>query len=283
MSTQNRAKLDELMAHIEEVWHHLDTLFEDLNATGSWGGKHGADWTFVDVPYHLAYCNQDIVIRGLEAGADLPQDEQELLASREEVNTWNTRKFAARPAGHTPEQTVAQWQSTCDRIRSMTAGMSDVDLDSPFWMPFYSGWTTAREGFEFTRGHDWSEFTQLRIHIGREEPIPSAAITRAYLERMLGFFPMFLNTEAAADQQFTAVYAFTNPGVGAFTMQVADGTAVLSRGAAPEADLVMTQSATTFEKTLRGILDPAEAVQSGLVQVNDFESLAIFGQLFPMA
>ena len=282
MSTQNRAQLNELMSHIEEMWGHLETLFDELNATDSWGGVHGSDWTFADVPYHLAYCNRDIIIRGLEAGVDMPQDEQELLASREAVNAWNARKFAERPGGQTATQSVAQWRGTCDRIRSYTARMNDVDLESPFWMPLFLGWTKANQGLEFTRAHDWSEFTQLRIHMGREEPIPSAAVTRAYLGRMLGFLPMFLNAEAAADLEFTAVYAFTDPGVGAFTMRVANGKAALVSGADRDPDLVITQSATTYEKILQGILDPAETMQSSLVQVNDFERLATYGQLFPM-
>jgi hypothetical protein len=282
MSNQNRTQINELMSHIEELWGHLDTLFDDLNATNGWAGKHGADWTFADVPFHLAYCNQDIIIRGFEAGEDMPQDEQELLATPEAVNSWNARKFAARPAGQTADQSVAQWRVTCDRIRSMTDQMSDVDLDQPFWMPLFSGWANARTGLEFTRGHDWSEFMQLRIHMGRQDPVPSPAITKIYLGGTLGFFPMFLNKQAAADQQFTVVMAFTDPGVGAFTIQVADGTAAVKDGEIPEADLVITQSAETFERTFRGILDPGEAIQSGLVLVNDFESLAAFGELFPM-
>jgi hypothetical protein len=282
MSTQNRAQLNELMSHIEEMWDHLQTLFDDLTANDGWGGKHGADWTFDDVPYHLAYCNQDIVIRGLEGGTELAQEKQELLASTEAINAWNARKFAERPAGQTAGQSVSQWRGTCARIRSLTAGLSDEDLENPFWMPLYLGRTTARQGLEFTREHDWSEFTQLRIHMGREEPVPSAGVTKAYLERMIGYFPMFFNPEAAAGRQFSAVYAFTDPGVGSFTLRVATGKAALVLGADPEPDLVMTQSATTFEKTFRGIIDPAEAIQAGLVQVNDFESLATYGQLFPM-
>ncbi len=108
MSTQNRRQINELMTHIEELWGHLETLFDDLTANDGWGGKHGADWTFADVPYHLAYCNQDIVIRGLENGTELAQEKQELLASTETLNAWNARKFAARPAGQTAAQSVAQ-------------------------------------------------------------------------------------------------------------------------------------------------------------------------------
>jgi putative sterol carrier protein len=76
--------------------------------------------------------------------------------------------------------------------------------------------------------------------------------------------------------------AFTDPGVGAWTIQITDGSATVAEGAAADADLVITQSSETFEKTFRGIQDPAEAMQSGAVLVSNFESLATFGQLFPM-
>ncbi len=282
MNNPARTQLENLMAHVEEMWAHLGTLFDDLKAGNGWTHQHGAEWTFADVPYHLAYCNRDIVASGLQYGAKFPEAEQELLASPEAIGAWNARKFAERPAGQTAAQSVAQWRDSCAQIRQLTAEMDDADLDSPFWMPLMAGWTTARAGLDFCRAHDWSEFTQLRIHMGREQSVPSAGVTRNYLRGAMGFFPLFLNPEEAAGQQFTAVMAFTDPGVGAFTIQVADGAATIQEGHAPQADLVMTQSATTFEKTLRRILDPAEAIQSGQLQVSDFEQLATFGRLFPM-
>ena len=99
----------------------------------------------------------------------------------------------------------------------------------------------------------------------------------------MGFFPMFLSQEAAAGQRFSTVMAFTNPGVGAFTFEVADVAATIKEGETPDPDLVMMQSSTTSEKTLRGILVPSEAIQSSLVQANNFENLGSFGQLFPMS
>ena len=282
MSDRTRTQLDELMTHIEENWHHLNVLFDELETTGNWDQKHGSDWIFADLPYHMVYCNQEILIRGINAGSDLPKAEQELLASIDAVNDWNTRKFSERPANQTAAQSVSQWRETCDEIRRLMDEMTDADLGHPFWMPLFSGWSTVREGLEFTRAHDWGEFMQLRIHMGREEPVPSPDVTKAYLQRMLGAFPLFLNREAAEGQKFTAAMAFTDPGVGAFTFLVSDGVAKVNFSGAPDADLVMTQSAVTFVKTLTKMHDPGEAIQSGLIKVNDFESLATFGQLFPM-
>jgi len=76
---------------------------------------------------------------------------------------------------------------------------------------------------------------------------------------------------------------YTDPRVGAFTLEVADGAATFKKGETPGADLVLKQRSTTFEKTLRGILDPSDAIQSGLIQVNNFENLGSFEQFFPMS
>ncbi len=126
--------------------------------------------------------------------------------------------------------------------------MGDADLGKPFWMPLMAGWTTAAEGFEFTRTHDWSEFMQLRIHMERDEPVPSAGATRAYLNRILQFFPLFPDREAAAGREFTAVMVFREAGVGAFTIRVSDGNASVTTGEVENADLVMTQSAERLKK-----------------------------------
>ncbi len=47
-------------------------------------------------------------------------------------------------------------------------------------------------------------------------------------------------------------------------------------------DLVITQSAETFEKTTRGIQPLAKALQDSTVQVSDMEKLAALGEFFPM-
>ena len=144
-------------------------------------------------------------------------------------------------------------------------------------------WLTARFPLQFTISHDWSEFMQLRIHMGRSEPMTSPAITTSYLGGMLGMiFPMAINREAAADQQLSTVYAFTDPGVSPFTIQVACGAATVSPGGQDQADLVLKISAETFERILRRIASFPDAIQSGNIQVSSLEGLATFGQLFPM-
>jgi putative sterol carrier protein len=263
------------------MWDHLDTLFVGLNARDSWDKRHGRDWTFADVPYHLAYFNRDLVARALELGPDVPQPEQHLLVTPEDVHAWNFRKFAARPEYQTIARTLCQWYVSCEAIYCHTLRLTDADLERPFWMPIRKGWATVRDGLELCRDHDWSVFTQLRIHMRRIEPLPSPDVTRGYLATWINSLPRSLRKNAINGHQFTAVVAFSDPGVGAWTIRVADGAATTSEGEVAHADLVITQSAETFEKSIRHMHNPIEAILAGKIQVSNFENLSTLGHLFP--
>ena len=271
------------MTRVEETWDHQDTLFRIIDVEDDWDHPHGKDWTFADVTYHLAYCNRDLVARGLELGPDLPAEEQAAFTGVEGVNEWNKRKFGERPAGQSPAESLAEVRDSWDAIRKVTWKMADADLERPFWMPLGGMWQDARFALNWTLSHDWSEFMQLRLHMGRSEPTPSPEITNHYLSWMLGMvYPFFFDKETAGGRAFTAVMAFTDPGVSDFVIRVANGEATVQPGSVEGADLVVTQSSATFESTFRGIKDPAEAMQDGSLKVSDMEQLAVLGELFPM-
>jgi hypothetical protein len=282
MTTQTELKA--LMAQLEEMWGHQAALFKIVNESGQWNHKHGQDWTFADVPYHLAYCNRDLVYTPAKFGRDLPVDQRVTISTMADLGEWNEREFAARPPGQTPEETMAQLRASWDEIRQLVSEWTDADLERPWWMPFMGGvWLTAGDGLRWTLGHDWSEFMQLRIHMGRSEPVPSPAITTHFLGAVIGgVYPQMLDPEAAQGREFRAVMAFTDPGVSSFTIEVSGGAARAVPGQVENPDLVITQSAESFEKTRSGIWPLADAIEQGEVQVSDMESLAIMGELFPM-
>jgi hypothetical protein len=281
----NRKQLDVLMNQVEEMWSHQDTLLTIIDDTNSWAQRHGSEWTFADVPYHLAYCNHDLVYLPIKLGRDLPSEERLAIASVEELHAWNDRKFTERPDGQTGQEALAQLRATWEDIRQITSEMTDQDLERPYWLAFMGGnWLTVRHGLLWTLSHDWSEFMQLRIHMGRSQPVPSPEITTHYLGSLIGnVFPFFLDKDAAKGREFTTVMAFTDPSVSGFSIRVQDGAAMVTPGRSEEADLVMTQSAETFEKTMRGIQSMHDALQSGAIEVNNFDNLATFGELFPIS
>src|SRR5437867_2656942 len=72
-----------------------------------------------------------------------------------------------------------------------------ADLQRPLYMPLLGmGWVNAGMGLMFPVIHNWSEVTQLRVHMGRAEPVPSAAVTNTYLGAMIGFMGMFMDRSA---------------------------------------------------------------------------------------
>jgi hypothetical protein len=272
-----------LRAQVEEMWRLQDVLFNDITAAGAWERKHGPHWTFADVPYHLAYTNRDIVLRPIQLGEGLPAEERLDFSTPGVLDAWNARKFAERPADQTPGESLFQLRTSREELRRYLVTLTDEDLDTPAWMPFpQPGFQTVQAPLSFLLGHDWSEFMQLRIHMGRSVPTPPADVTNLYLGSMFGALPLMLDRDAVDGQTFTAVFAFTDPGVSPLSVCVADGTAVVAPGSTPHADLVLTQSAETWEKTFRGIVPTPEALRSGEVQVNDFQALETFGALFPM-
>jgi alkyl sulfatase BDS1-like metallo-beta-lactamase superfamily hydrolase len=150
------------------------------------------------------------------------------------------------------------------------------------YMPLLAmGWVNAGMGLGLAVVHNWSEFTQLRIHMGRAEPVPSASTTNTYLVSILNFMGMGLNRQAAQGVDFSVVYEFTDRAVSPITLRVKDGAATAAPGRPEDADLLITQSAETFEKVFRGIQSPMDAVQSGEMRVSNMETLGTFGVLFP--
>lgn len=281
----NRTQVEILIAQIESNWDCQNQLFQTIARSNDWDHKHGADWTFADVPFHLAYCNWDLVIRPIQLGKELPVNEQRSFKGPADLAVYNSGRFAEKSATQTVEKSLADLEDSRNELRRLLMEMNDADLDRPAWYPFGGGmWANVRAPLQFCLAHDWSEFMQLRIHMGLSEPIPDPAITSAYVVRMLSLFmPRRLNPHAAKGNLFTAVYAFTDPGVTPVTIQVSDGVAKIIPEGYDNPDLVLTQSAETFEKTLRGIQKFPDAIQSGAIQVRNFETLTTFSQLFPTA
>ena len=282
MGTNSRAEVDLMMKHIEETWSQLDMLFDAIDAEGRWSEKHGEDWTYADLPYHMGYCERDLVARVMELGPDVPDKDRWETRTINQLNAWNAERFAERPADQTAEQSLEQMHATRDYIRRVTSSMSDADLEVPAWfhLTFGTGWQTKRNALQFCRQHSWSEFMQLRIHMGKDAPEPSSEVTSIALQGYLWLSVLFMDRKAAADASLTTVIEFTDDGVGPWTLAVENGKGEVRDGAAEAPDLVMTQSAEAFVKSMNGIQDPAELMQNGEIKVSSFEALGVFGALF---
>ena len=105
MTTITRASLDALLADLEDLWLALDQLLDGMQGS-DWQRKHGKDWVYADVPFHLSYFDRDIVAVPLGRGLNVPLSEQIPRRSDAELNAWNEEKFRQRPTGQTVEQSL---------------------------------------------------------------------------------------------------------------------------------------------------------------------------------
>jgi hypothetical protein len=132
-----------LLADLEELWRCVDELFDGLSAR-DWSRRHGRDWTYADVPYHLSYFDDEIVARPLELGTAMPLEEQRVMRTINDLNAWNARNFARRPADETPERSRARMRAVRERVRAQLARMGDDDLARPVFVHLIgAGWIPA--------------------------------------------------------------------------------------------------------------------------------------------
>jgi hypothetical protein len=273
-----RTEIAALTADLEGLWRCFDTIFDDLGPK-DWTHKHGKHWTFADLPYHLSYFDRECA-RLVAQGADAPASARWLMPSEAQVNVWNARMFAQRPAGQTVAASLAQMRASRHLVRQTLGNYADADLDKPVWSPFF-GWSTRRDSIYGITGHAFNHFMEAKIRVKRSEPAPPPGLVHRSLGFYLGLMERFLDRERAAGLRFTAVMEFTGPGGGAWTIGVENGMCRVTEGRPERADLVMTQSPETFVATFARIRNPMLSMLTGKIKVKGFRALSTFGKLFP--
>jgi hypothetical protein len=271
-----------ILADLEDLWRCSDELFEALSPR-DWRRRHGRDWTFADLPYHLSYFDREMVARPLARGRDVPLVEQRVMRTIADIDAWNARMFAQRPADETPERSLVRLREVRATIRGQLAGWSDDDLERPAFMSLVgAGWLPASAILGAAVAHTWSHLTEARLRLGWSTPRPSAGPTHRALGFFMGFMPRFMNRDEAARGPFMAVMSFNGPGGGSWTISVADGAVTTAEGAAPDADLTLTQSPETFEKIHAKMRHPMLLMLTGQIKVRGFGKMGRYGRLFAM-
>jgi hypothetical protein len=271
-----------MLSNIENIWQCFDELFESIEASGSWGEKHGDDWTFADVPYHMMYFDRELVAKAIERGEGVPREEQRTQRTLAELNAWNAEQFAQRPAGQTAWQSVEAYRAMQERVRTAILSVGDEHLGDPVWIPLVGcGWVPTAVSIASCLAHSWSEFVQLCYLMGRSAPEPDPDATYGASSFLQNFLPAFMDMEAAKDIKFTFAIELTGPGGSAWTFRVADGACETRDDTAPDAQMIIRYSTLTSELIRLGKLDFGAAMESGAVEVVGPEHLETFGRLFP--
>jgi len=279
--TATQPTLAALLAQLEELWGHVDTLLDPLTPA-DWQRKHGKHWVFADLPYHLGYYDRDTVADPIRIGTNLPANQQQLMRSMGEIDAWNARKFAERRPGQTVAESLAQMRASRDAVRQAVAGLADADLDRRVFIPLVGcGWVTVRLALQSCLVHTWAHFTEARLRLKKDAPVPSPAIVHTSLGFFLGMLPMMISRDKMPAKPFLAVMRIGGPGGGDWTARIADGTCKVTEQRSATADIVMAhRDAETFLTTMRGMQNPMLAMLMGKIKVQGFRNMGTFGKLF---
>jgi hypothetical protein len=269
------------MGQLEEIWCHVDTLLDPLTPA-DWQRKHGKDWIFADLPYHLGYYDRDTVAEPIRRGADLPAGEQKLMRTMGELDAWNARMFAKRRPGQSVGESLAQMRASRDAVRQAVAGLADADLERRVFIHLVGcGWVTTRLALQSCLVHTWAHFTEARLRLGKHAPVPSPAIVHTSLGFFLGMLPMMISRDKMPARPFTAVMRIGGPGGGDWTARIANGACTVAEQRDPNPDIVMAhRDAETFLTTMRGMQNPMLAMLTGKIKVRGFRNMGTFGKLF---
>lgn len=282
MGTPTRPSVREALGDLEEIWSCLDALLDGLDAR-DWSRRHGTDWTVTDLPYHLSYYDREVIAGAIVRGPDVPVGERRTLRTMAELNAWNAERFAQRPAGQAPAESLTAMRASRDLVRRAVVPLADADLARPVWcfLPGM-GWLTTGGTLAMCAGHTWSHLHEARLRLGRSGPLPGASATHRALGYFAAALPATLDREAAkASGEFTMVMSFTGPGGGDWTFRVASGTCTVAEGRADRADLILTQSPEVLVKTMTKLQNPLLTLLTGRMRVRGLRALGTFGKLFP--
>jgi putative sterol carrier protein len=283
-SLRETAARDALMSQLEDLWSKLDQVLGSLPPE-QWAARHGRDWTFADVPYHLAYFDRDMIAEAILRGPDLPPDEQRPIRGQAEIDTWNAPYFAAHQrgeAGTGVAQSLAEMRASRELLRRLAAGRDDADLQRPVFVRL-RGWVTVAEALQTCHLHTFNHFTELLLRLQRTSPALDPQHDHLAMGTLMASFATAMDAQFAATlrRPFTVVMRFTGPGGDDWTLRVADGKLAVREGAAPGADLVMQQAPVMMVKLATGMQNPLLAMLTGQIRVRGMRAMGTFSKLFP--
>ena len=282
MTVKENTSLDMMISQLEESWSLLDQLFEKIEAQGGWETKHGDDWIYADVPYHIYYCDRYLTSEMLSKGSDLQEEELWEAKTFRELNAWNDSQFEKRPKGQNVSKTLQDMQESREDVRNLLSEMSDEDLDRPTWFPlvFRRGWRTARTPLAFCRDHNWLEFIQLRNLMSLDEPKPSQELTNAAINNFMNNLCSFLNSENSKGESFKMIWKIEGSGGGEWTVTVEDGDCRVNQELISNPDLEIRLTPGAFVTLTGGMTTPHSAVQPDHLTFSNEGGPELFFKLF---
>lgn len=261
-----------ILSDLETIWAAIDSFYQEFSPQ-DWSRKHGKDWTFADIPYHLAYFNQ-MVLDGVRDDHQHPAP-----LTVEQLNSWNDQQFARRSASHAGAHALDYLHETQAALRQAAEGFAP---ETPVFMPLImvGGWRTLSFALEYLLNHSWTHFTESHLRrTGRLAILPARLVHRALDFNMEGVAGVLMPGDLAGVDLVTGI-RLTGSGGGEWTFTMRDGRCAVEPQAAAKADGELTTDIATYMNITYYGKSSVMTLLTGKVRIKGMSNVQQFQKLF---
>ena len=261
-----------ILADLETIWGALDSFYQSFSPK-DWSRKHGKDWTFADMPYHLAYFNQT-VIDGIENDKG-----QQAKLTLQELNTWNDSHFARRPASQAEAKALEHLHTTQAALKEATTSYS---LDTPVFLPLIivGGWRTLEFALEYLLNHTWLHFTESHLRFAQQLPELPPPLVNRVLNFTMEAAAGALRPEDLGGMELITILRLTGRGGGAWAFTMREGKCQVETPAV-HADAEISSDIATYLKTsIHHMQSPLLALLLGKTRIRGMSKAQQFQKIF---
>jgi len=264
------------LTDLETVWSSLDSFYARFSPQ-DWARPHGGEWTFADMPFHVAYFNQT-VINSLRN-----EHEKKVPLNLRELNAWNNAHYAQRPAEHAGAKSLAYLHETQSALKQLAA---EHPPETPVFLPLIivGGWRTLTFALEYLLDHTWLHFTESHLRHKQSLPDLPASLVNRILNFNMEVAAGALRSDDLTGVDLVTVIRLTDAGGGAWTFTMRDGKCRVT----PTADLhpdtqITTDIATYLKTTLHRMLSPQLALLTGKMRIKGLAKSQQYQKIFAIS
>jgi len=260
------------LVDLETIWSVVDSFYQHFSPQ-DWARKHGRDWTFADMPFHLAYFNQ-MVINGIrdDHGKKAPLTMQEL-------NTWNNAHFTERPASQAGAKGLEYLHETQAALKQT----AQYAPETPVFLPLIivGGWRTLAFALEYLLAHTWLHFTESHLRYMQSLPPLPADLVHRILNFNMEMARGTLRPEDLAGVDLVTTLRLTGPGGGSWTFVMQDGKCHFEAMTSERVDAEITTDIATYMKTsVHNMRSPIIALLMGKTRIKGVSKGQQFQKIF---
>ena len=265
--------ISQALADLETIWTALDSFYQRFSPQ-DWARKHGKDWTFADMPYHLAYFNQTVINNIKNDGGG------QARLTLQELNTWNDAHFAKRTSSQAGANGLAYLHETQAALRQLA---KQYPPETPVFLPLIivGGWRSLTFALEYLLDHTWIHFTESHLRYTNSLPDLPASLVNRVLNFTMEMAGGALRPDDLAGVNLATVLRLTGDGGGAWTFTMRDGKCQVEKTAPPHADAEITTDIATYMKTSTyNMQSPILALLMGKTRIKGMAGSQQFQKIF---